>query len=203
MPELSRAQLAVYAALAVVALMLGSRWIRSGGESAAASSGFAAFESGDSSAASSTEGSAFAPREGDLVVHVAGAVEDPGVFRMPSGSRVTDAIERAGGTTREAAPDSINLAAPLADGQQVQVPAKVPQGGTGAGSSASAGDGPISLGTATAEDLDTIEGIGPVTAAAILEFRDQNGGVSSIDDLDQVSGIGPATMEALRASLQP
>ena len=64
-------------------------------------------------------------------------------------------------------------------------------------------DGPISLGTATVEELDTIEGIGPVTAAAILEFRDQNGGVSSVDDLDQVSGIGPTTMEALRARLQP
>ena len=62
---------------------------------------------------------------------------------------------------------------------------------------------PISLGTATVEELDTIEGIGPVTAAAILEFRDQNGGVSSVDDLDQVSGIGPTTMEALRARLQP
>jgi competence protein ComEA len=155
-----------------------------------------------SSEGSSGEGDAqFEPTDGDLVVHVAGAVRDPGVFRMPPGSRVTDAIERAGGTTGEAAPDSINLAAPLADGQQVQVPAKV--AGAQAGAASAVGGGPISLGTATSEDLDTIEGIGPVTAAAILEFRDQNGGVSSIDDLDQVSGIGPATMEALKASLQP
>jgi competence protein ComEA len=190
----------VYAALAVVALMLGSRWIRSGGESAAASS-TPAFSS-DGPSGEGAEGEAqFEPTDGDLVVHVAGAVRDPGVFRMPPGSRVTDAIERAGGATGEAAADSINLAAPLADGQQVQVPAKVP-GATGVASSA-IGDAPISLGTATAEELDTIEGIGPVTAAAILEFRDQNGGVSSVDDLDQVSGIGPATMEALKASLQP
>lgn len=201
MPELSRAQLAVYAALAVVALMLGSRWIRSGGESAAASYGGAtAFESGGSAEATGGgEAEAFAATGGDLVVHVAGAVHDPGVFQMPPGSRVTDAIERAGGTTRDAAPDAINLAASLADGQQVQVPGKAPSGAAAPGTT----DGPISLGTATAEDLDTIEGIGPVTAAAILEFRDQNGGVSSVDDLDQVSGIGPATMEALRARLQP
>ena len=66
-----------------------------------------------------------------------------------------------------------------------------------------AAEGPISLGTATVEQLDTIEGIGPVTAAGIIEFRDQNGGVASIDELDQISGIGPATMEALRARLQP
>src|SRR2546421_114036 len=66
-----------------------------------------------------------------------------------------------------------------------------------------AGDGPISLGTATVEELDTIEGIGPVTAQSIIEFRDQHGGISSVDQLDQIDGIGPATMDALRARLQP
>jgi len=64
-------------------------------------------------------------------------------------------------------------------------------------------EGPISLGTATVEQLDTIDGIGPVTAADIVEFRDQHGGLASVDQLDQVSGIGPATMESLRARLQP
>ena len=199
MPEMSRAQLAVYAALAVVALMLGSRWIRSGGEAASAEPG--SLPSFESSGSKSGDDS-FEATGGDLVVHVAGAVADPGVYRMPTGARVTDAIKRAGGATAEAVPDSINLAAPLADGQQIQVPAKVE--GAAASAPGTAGtDGPISLGTATVEELDTIEGIGPVTAAAILEFRDQNGGVSSVDDLDQVSGIGPTTMEALRAGLQP
>ena len=201
MPELSRAQLAVYAALAVVALMLGSRWIRSGGDDASASPGASASFEGETDSPGSADGS-FEATGGDLVVHVAGAVSDPGVYRMPPGSRVTDAIERAGGTTGAAAPDAINLAAPLADGQQIQIPPKAEGGGASPGSAA-ATDGPISLGTATAEELDTIEGIGPVTAAAILEFRDQSGGVSSVDDLDQVSGIGPTTMEALRARLQP
>jgi competence protein ComEA len=197
MPELSRAQLAVYAALAVVALMLGSRWIRSGGEAASAAPGsLPSFEpSGSRSGDDSFEATG-----GDLVVHVAGAVADPGVYRMPTGARVTDAIKRAGGATAEAVPDSINLAAPLADGQQIQVPA---ERGAASAPGTTGTDGPISLGTATVEELDTIEGIGPVTAAAILEFRDHNGGVSSVDDLDQVSGIGPTTMEALRARLQP
>lgn len=200
MPELSRAQLAVYAALAVVALMLGSRWIRSGGEDASASP--AAGQPFAPATGQDDSGESFETTGGDLVVHVAGAVDDPGVYRMPPGSRVTDAIDRAGGPTRDATPGAINLAAPLADGQQIQVPAESATGAAAA-TGASATDGPISLGTATVEELDTIEGIGPVTAAAIIEFRDQSGGVSSIDDLDQVSGIGPTTMEALKARLQP
>ena len=136
------------------------------------------------------------------VVHVAGEVRQPGVYGLPGGSRVTDAVTRAGGPPAGAAPDAINLAAKLADGQQVVIP----DAGSGRGLAATAparGTGPISLGTATAEQLDTIEGIGPVTAADIIEFRDQHGGLSSVDELDQISGIGPATMEALRDRLQP
>jgi len=81
----------------------------------------------------------------------------------------------------------------------------VPQRGPGGTPAAAGGEeeGPISLGTATVEQLDTIDGIGPVTAQDIVEFRDQHGGLASVDQLDQVSGIGPATMEALRARLQP
>ena len=196
-PELSRAQIAVYAALAIAALMLGARWIGSG--EAAAGGASEPFPG-----PGATEGSGSTSLEvetGDLVVHVAGAVRKPGVYRMPEGSRVTDAIERAAGVADGAAPDALNLAAPLADGQQIVVPAASQPGATSAGGADP--DGPVSLGTATIEELETIDGIGPVTAASILEFRDQSGGVSSIDDLDQISGIGPATMEALRARLQP
>lgn len=201
MPELSRAQLAVYAAIAVAALMLGARWIRSADETGDGG-GQVAFANNSNPSGGAEEGVSVA-HEGDLVVHVAGAVRKPGVYRMPEGSRVTDAIDRAGGVTSAAAGDALNLAAPLADGQQVVVP-ELPPGGSASGPSAAADpDTPISFGSATVEELDTIEGIGPVTAAAILEFRDQSGGVSSVEDLDQVSGIGPTTMEALKARLQP
>lgn len=198
MPEISRAQLFVYAALAVAGLMLGARWIN--GDSGADADGSIAYGSPGKSALS---GDVKVESGGEgVVVHVAGEVQKPGVYRVPLGSRVADAIERAGGTTPDAAADAINLAAPLADGQQVQVPGKTPTAGSAAAAGIAA-QGPISLGQATAADLETIEGIGPVTAAAILAFRDENGGLASVDELDQVSGIGPTTMEALRARLQP
>jgi competence protein ComEA len=199
-PELSRAQLAVYAAIAVVALLLGARWIRSGEAPPAESVAY-----GNADSAATGEGSVqFGGTGEDLVVHVAGAVREPGVYRLPEGSRVTDAIDRAGGATGDADANTINLAAPLADGQQIHLPGRS-QASTGVGGTlpGAEGEGPISIGTATVEQLDSIEGIGPVTAAAILQFRDERGGVASIDELDEISGIGPATMEALRARLQP
>ena len=188
MPELSRSQLVVYGMVAIAILLLGARWIRSGGEQSSTGGGisFAA-----DSFAPGGEGSR------DVVVHVAGAVRNPGVYRLPAGARVTDAVKRAGGLTAGARGDSINLAARLADGQQVVVPAR------GAVAAGEASEGPISLGTATVEQLDEIEGIGPVTAQDIIDFRDEQGGLSSIEQLDEISGIGPSTMEALRAGLQP
>ena len=188
MPELSRSQLIIYAAIAVAVLLIGARWIRSGstGSSAGPEASFAA----DSL---HQEGS------GDVVVHVAGAVGRPGVYRLPAGSRVTDAVKRADGFAGAANQDAINLAARLSDGQQVVVPGA----GGAAASSAPGQSGPISLGSATPEQLDQIEGIGPVTAQKIVEFRDQHGGLSSIEQLDEVDGIGPSTMQTLRSALQP
>jgi competence protein ComEA len=187
-PELSRSQLLVYAAIAVAVLLVGARWIRSGGDGSPS-------EAAVSFAADSSHQ---AEDSRDAVVHVAGAVERPGVYRLPAGARVTDAVRRAGGFARGANQDAINLAARLSDGQQVVVPGPGPRAGSSAGQT-----GPISLGSATVEQLDEIEGIGPVTAQKIVEFRDQHGGLSSIDQLDQVDGIGPSTMETLRAGLQP
>lgn len=191
MPELSRSQILVYAAVAVALLLLGARWIRSADSQAPAHSGGVDF--GADSFQTSDAGTR------DVVVHVAGEVRKPGVYRMPAGSRVADAVERAGGMTRAGDEDAINLAAQLSDGQQVVVPSSVP----GGGATAAAPDGPISLGSSTVEQLDTIEGIGPVTAQNILDYRDEHGGFSSVEELDQVPGIGPATMEALKSRLQP
>jgi competence protein ComEA len=192
-PEMSRSQLVVYAAVAAALLLVGARAIR--GEEAQPSYAIGA-EAPSGSAGLSIGGSG-----GDLVVHVAGAVRRPGVYRMPVGSRVDDAVSRAGGASPRAELEAVNLAARLADGQQVVVPERAPGGVAAVG--VGAPEGPISLGTATVEQLEEIEGIGPVTASAIVEFRDEHGGLASVDQLDQVPGIGPATMESLRARLQP
>lgn len=191
----SRLQTAVFAAIGVAILLLGIRTVRDGGAPATADGGppLAAEPVGSGSGAT--------PANGDVVVHVAGAVAEPGVYRLPAGSRVADAVERAGGPTGRALPDALNLAARLADGQQVVVPARGP-GGT-ATSAAGSEDGPISLGSADQAELETIDGIGPVTAADIIEFRDERGGVASIEELDEIPGIGPATIESLSERLQP
>lgn len=192
MPELSRTQVVVYAAVAIALLLVGARAIRGAGGDEVS------FASAD--AAPAEGGFSISGESGDLVVDVTGAVRDPGVYRMPAGSRVNDAVARAGGAAPRAQLEAINLAARLADGQQVVVPERLPGGGAATGVD---GEGPISLGTATVEQLEEIEGIGPVTAEAIVGFRDEHGGLSSVEQLDQVSGIGPATMDSLRERLQP
>ena len=206
MARLSRSQLLVYGAVGVALLLVGARWIRSSTGQSSARSGV------DVAATDPAGGSSGAPLtvasegDGDVVVHVTGAVRRSGVYRLPAGSRVTDAVQRAGGANSRANLEGINLAARLSDGQQVVVPERVRAGGTAptsAGTTATDPDAPVSLGTATLEQLDTIESIGPVTAQNILDYRDEHGGVSSIDQLDEIDGIGPATMEALRARLQP
>ncbi len=192
MPDLSRSQIAVYGAVGVALLLLGARAIRAEGDAHAS----IPFDHGGE-VKIDTGGS------GDVVVDVTGAVTRPGVYRLPSGARVTDAVERAGGATGGALLEAINLAARLADGQQVVVPKQGPGGAPVSATGAASEEGPISLGTATVEQLDTIDGIGPVTAQDIVDFREEHGGLSSVDQLDQVSGIGPATMESLRARLRP
>lgn len=200
----------VWGAIAVALLFVGARAVRGESGEAGGSSTYADYSSGgESSEGGETEGEGTFSVEGssgDVVVDVTGAVEKPGVYRLPEGSRVEEAVQRAGGATGKAELDSLNLAARLADGQQVVVPERVPGAPAGRPAAAAAGgeeDGPISLSTATAAELDTIDGIGPVTAEDIINFREEHGGLSSIDQLDQISGIGPATMEALRERLQP
>jgi competence protein ComEA len=204
MPELSRTQVMVWGAIAVALLFIGARAVRGEGGEAGGESTYADYSTSDESEEEtfSVEGSG-----GDVVVDVTGAVAKPGVYRLPEGSRVEEAVQRAGGATGKAELDSLNLAARLADGQQVVVPERVP--GAPPGSTAVTGgasaeeEGPISLSTATAAELDTIDGIGPVTAEDIIKFREERGGLSSVDQLDEISGVGPATMEALRERLQP
>jgi competence protein ComEA len=141
-----------------------------------------------------------------LVVHVVGAVRRPGLYRLPQGARIADALRRAGGATRRADVSLVNLAAPVSDGTQVVVPRRVSAteapGGDAAAAEGLAG-GPVHLNTATVEELDELPGVGPVTAQKIVEWREQHGAFSSVDDLDAIPGIGPARLEQLRELVAP
>jgi competence protein ComEA len=142
----------------------------------------------------------------ELYVHVAGAVERPGLIRLPAGTRVATALDRAGGPTRRADLSLVNLAAQLHDGQQIVVPVRgaAPVGATGATAGGGAVPGvKIHLSTATVEQLDEVDGIGPTLAERIVEFRDAHGGFRSLEDLSQVDGIGEQRLATLRDALQP
>jgi competence protein ComEA len=138
-----------------------------------------------------------------LTVHVAGAVSRPGLYRLRDGSRVADALRRAGGARPKAFLEALNLAAPLVDGQQVLVPHQVAGMPAAAGGAGTAPAGPVSLSTATLEQLDTLPGVGPVTAQKILDYRAQHGPFRSVEALDAVPGIGPTTIENLRELVAP
>ncbi|MEP6953079.1 MAG: ComEA family DNA-binding protein [Solirubrobacteraceae bacterium] len=203
MPEIDRRQLAAYAALAVVVLALGVRYLRAQSSVAGASSAVTT-RAAPRAAVSLDRG---AGRDLPLV-HVAGAVRRPGVYRLGAGKRVEDAVARAGGPTAKGDPNAINLAAKVADGQQIVVPRRGPTGGAVGvtGGPAAAGGppaAPVSLNTATAEQLDTLDGVGPATATKILEWRQAHGGFRSADDLAQVPGIGPKKLAALKPKVQP
>ncbi len=143
-----------------------------------------------------------------VVVDVVGAVRRPGLYRLEQGARIADAVARAGGATAKAELALINLAAPLADGEQVVVPKRGAAAPSAApsGTGAPAGvpsSGPVHLGTATLEQLDSLPGIGPVTAQKILDYRQKHGAFTSADELDAVPGIGPARLDQLKDLVAP
>jgi competence protein ComEA len=140
-----------------------------------------------------------------VVVHVVGAVRVPGLYRLARGKRVADAVDRAGGATGKADLALINLAAPVADGQQVVVPARAPPGAADAAGEAGGEEaaGPVHLNTATLEQLDELPGVGPVTAQKILDYREKHGAFSSLRELDAIPGIGPARLAQLSELVAP
>jgi competence protein ComEA len=203
MPALTRPQLAAYAVAAVVVVVLGMRFMQGqarGGSGAAAD--------GAQVARAPASVKIERPASTGALVHVAGAVRHPGVYRLHDGDRVEDAVERAGGARAGADVNAINLAAKVADGQQVVVPRRgaaapaVGDPGAGEGSVGAASQPPVSLNSATAAQLDTLDGVGPATAQKILDWRREHGGFRSIDDLGEVPGIGPKRMAALRGKVQ-
>ncbi len=192
--RLPRRQTAILLVLCVVVLALVGRRIATAGTAHAPGQAVTLDgASGDAITASP------APK---LVVYVVGAVRRPGLVRLADGARVADALERAGGPSRKADLAAVNLAAPVADGQQVVVPALVPGGGAGA-TAGPAAPAKVSLASATLEQLDALPGIGPVTAQKIIDWRSAHGPLRSVDDLDAVPGIGPARIEQLRDLVTP
>jgi competence protein ComEA len=136
-----------------------------------------------------------------VLVDVSGAVRHPGVYKLPTGSRVNDALLKAGGATKRADITLVNRATPLTDGQQVLVPEKVTAATAASGGSTPAA--PIHLNSATLEQLDQLPGVGPATAQHIVDYRTANGPFRSVDELDSVSGIGPAKLAELRDLVVP
>ena len=192
--ELSRRRILVAAGCLALLLFLGSKLLARPQPSA----GLAP------PAAAPTETASAAPTV--VVVDVVGAVRRPGLYRLTQGARIADAVSRAGGATPKADLALINLAAPLADGEQVVVPRR----GTGAlaapagaGSAGAPASGPVHLSTATLEQLDSLPGIGPVTAQKILDYRQHHGAFTSVDELDAVPGIGPARLDQLKDLVAP
>lgn len=143
---------------------------------------------------------------GKVAVDVAGEVDRPGVYLLPANARVEEALERAGGPTRKADLTQINRAAKLEDGRQILVPRRAPRQSAAApaaaGDAGASPDQPLNLNTATLEQLDTLDGVGPAIAQKILDYREKHGGFSSVDELDQIPGIGEMRLAALREQLR-
>ncbi len=202
----SSRQLALTALVVVVVVALGVRFMAS--QRARAESSPGASGPGLASKAPTRVGGSVRLESaggGAVVVHVAGAVRRPGVYRLRSGQRVQDAVARAGGPGARADLDGLNLAARVADGQQVVVPRRLAPTGV---ADVAVGDpeapvAPVSLNSATAQQLDTLDGVGPATVKRILDWRREHGGFRSVDDLGQVPGIGPKRLAALRERVQP
>jgi competence protein ComEA len=200
MPETPRHVLALWALGLVVVVLLGVRYLGRGGDPPAPAA--PAIQVGDAAAAGSSR----------VVVHVAGAVRRPGVYRLPAGSRAVDAVRRAGGARPRADLSALNLAAKLEDGRQVVVPLRASAGTAAAAAAAGVGTAtagaaappaaPLDLNTATGEQLDQLDGIGPGMAGRILQYRQEHGGFGSVEELRQVPGIGDKRLAALREKVR-
>ena len=192
MPDISRRRALGYVLAVLAVLLVGGHFVAGGSRQPAP----------DALAASPLRPSAPAkPRL--LVVDVVGEVRHPGLYKLSPESRVDDALRAAGGATPTAALDAINLASPIADGEQIVVPSS--DGASRAAGAAPSGAGSpgapaekVHLNSATLEELDSLPGVGPVTAQKILAYREQHGAFHSVDELDAVPGIGPARLQDLK-----
>jgi competence protein ComEA len=193
MPDVPPRHLAAYG-VALAAVVLLAAWYLSRGGDPPADPAPAAIKVDDEGGGTET-----------VVVHVAGSVRHPGVYRMRANARVDDAVGRAGGATRRADLSQVNLAAQVEDGRQVLVPARVRAAAPGGSSTATTPTTPgvpLNINTATPEQLDELDGIGPTTAQNIIDYRQEHGGFGSVDELGEVPGIGDVRLASLREQVR-
>lgn len=191
MSEINGRHIALYAVAGLAVLAVGIKYLKS--------------EDGAQPSAPSRPSVAIKKQGPAARVYVSGEVRRAGVYRVSGSSRVVDALEKAGGATPAADLNSVNLAAKLQDGQQVVVPEKLESGAEAGGRQAEGGDAvaKVSLSSATPEQLETLDGVGPATAKKIIDHRQKQGGFGSVEDLKEISGIGEKKFEALKDSVQP
>jgi competence protein ComEA len=206
MDDISRPQLALYAVIAVVIGLVGARFLTHGSSASGTASGAAA-TSGGAQRAGAPHAMTVGTSSGQpSVVNVTGAVRRPGVFRLRAGARVQDAVRRAGGAGPRADLSAVNLAAKVSDGAQILVLERgqttAAAASSSAGAAAAAPAQPVNLNTATVEQLDALDGIGPTTAQKIVGYRQQHGGFGSVGELDRIPGIGAKKVAALRLKVR-
>jgi competence protein ComEA len=211
--QLSRRHVIAYLALAAVVAAVGVRYLvldeptKAGGDEILV---LAPVSSPSVSAGTAGTGSSGAAPE--VVVYVCGAVREPGVIRLPQGSRVADAVQLAGGASGKAEIAAVNLAARVIDGQQIVVPERARAGTSGllsgaplggsAGTTAAATTGSlVNINTASLGELDALQGVGPSTAQKIIDYRTANGGFKTVDEIKNVPGIGDAKFAAMKDSI--